>query len=386
LVQLHKRHLCRKSKQINPEEVFLVISRVYNFNPGPATLPLPVLEKAREELLNYRGTGMSIMEISHRSREFEEIITSAEASFLELAGLDENYQVLFLQGGASLQFMMVPFAFLPAGKTADYIVTGIFAEKALQEASYIGNTHMAADTKNTGYRTIPAQEELSFSPDPAYVHLTTNNTIYGTQWKYIPSCGNAPLIADMSSDILSREIDLAKFSLFYAGAQKNLGPAGVTAVVIHKNMLEKVPNNIPKIFSYKTHAGSGSLYNTPSCFSIYILKLVMEWLKDQGGPRAMGILNEKKASLIYEAIDRSENFYRGHAQKEYRSNMNITFRLPDENLEKAFLEKAAAEGLIGLKGHRSVGGVRASIYNAMPLKGCETLAHFMENFCSKNIS
>lgn len=363
-----------------------MISRVYNFNPGPATLPLPVLEKAREELLNYQGTGMSIMEISHRSRQFEEIIASAEACFLELAGLDKNYRVLFLQGGASLQFMMIPYTFLSAGKTADYIVTGTFAEKALQEASLIGNTHTAASTKNTGFSTIPAQEELSLSPNPAYLHLTTNNTIYGTQWKYTPACGNIPLIADMSSDILSREMDLTKFSLFYAGAQKNLGPAGVTVVVIHKSMLEKVPDNIPKIFSYKTHADTNSLYNTPPCFSVYILKLVLEWLKDQGGPQAMGLLNGKKASLIYNAIDQSKNFYRGHAQKKDRSSMNITFRLPTEDLENIFLQEAAAEGLTGLKGHRSVGGVRASIYNAMPLEGCEILANFMENFCSNNIS
>ncbi len=363
-----------------------MISRVYNFNPGPATLPLSVLQKAREELLDYRGTGMSVMEISHRSRQFEEIIASAEASILELAGLDKNYRVLFLQGGASLQFMMVPFTFLPTGKTADYILTGSFAEKALQEASCLGNTHTAASTKDSGYSAIPSQEELSFSPDPAYVHLTTNNTIYGTQWKYIPSCGGAPLIADMSSDILSREMDLSKFSLIYAGAQKNLGPAGVTLVLIHKGMLEKVPDNIPKIFSYKTHADSASLYNTPSCFSIYILKLVMEWLKDQGGTPAMEILNEKKASLIYGAIDQSNNFYRGHARREDRSTMNITFRLPNEKMEKMFVEEAAAEGLMGLKGHRSVGGIRASIYNAMPLEGCETLARFMKDFCGRNIS
>ncbi|NLX90753.1 MAG: 3-phosphoserine/phosphohydroxythreonine transaminase [Firmicutes bacterium] len=362
-----------------------MIHRVYNFNPGPATLPLPVLEKAREELLDYRGTGMSVMEISHRSSDFEEIITSAEASFLELAGLNNrDYRVLFLQGGASLQFMMVPYNFLPDGKTADYIETGIFAEKAQKEASRIGKTHIVASTKDTGYRSIPRQEDLSFSPDPAYVHLTTNNTIYGTQWKYIPDCGDVPLVADMSSDILSREIDLTKFSLFYAGAQKNLGPAGVTAVVIRKSMLERVPENIPNIFSYKVHAESGSLYNTPPCFPIYILQLVMEWLKDQGGLKAIEILNEKKASLIYEAIDRSENFYRGHAQKECRSTMNITFRLPDEKMEKLFLEEAAKEGLMGLKGHRSVGGIRASIYNAMPLEGCETLAQFMEDFCNKH--
>lgn len=364
-----------------------MMHRVYNFNPGPATLPLPVLEKAREELLDYKGTGMSVMEMSHRSKDFEEIIASAEASFLELAGLpQDDYQVLFLQGGASLQFMMIPYNFLPPDKTADYIVTGSFAEKALQEASRLGKTHTAASTKSSGFRSIPRQEELSFSPEPAYVHLTTNNTIYGTQWKYIPDCGNAPLIADMSSDILSREIDLSKFSLFYAGAQKNLGPAGVTAVVLRKSMLEKVPENIANILSYKIYADSGSLYNTPSCFPIYILNLVMEWIKAQGGVKAIGALNEKKAALLYAAIDQNEDFYLGHARKEDRSMMNVTFRLCDEKLEKVFLEEAAREGMTGLKGHRSVGGMRASIYNAMPLEGCETLARFMTEFCRKNRS
>ncbi len=363
-----------------------MVHRIYNFNPGPATLPLPVLEKAREELPVYRGTGMSIMEISHRSKEFTEVITSAEASFLELAGLKDDYQVLFLQGGASLQFMMIPYNFLPPGKTADYIVTGSFAEKALQEASRLGETHTAGSTKSTRHSSIPLRKELSFSPDPAYVHLTTNNTIYGTQWKYIPDCGSAPLLADMSSDILSRQIDLSKFSLFYAGAQKNLGPAGVTVVVLRKSLLKKIPNNICNILSYKIHADSGSLYNTPSCFSIYILKLVMEWLKAQGGIKTVEALNEAKAAKIYEAIDRSENFFQGHARKEDRSTMNITFRLSDEKLEKKFVEEAAREGMTGLKGHRSVGGIRASIYNAMPLEGCETLAHFMENFCLKNKS
>jgi len=358
--------------------------RIYNFSPGPATLPLPVLERAREEIPDYKGKGASVMEISHRSKDFEKIVASAEASFLEIADLNDDYQVLFLQGGASLQFMMVPYNFLPSGKTADYIVTGIFAEKAAQEAAALGSVHIVANTKSAGHTFIPKQEELAFSPQPVYVHLVTNNTIYGTQWKYIPDCNGAPLVADMSSDILSRKIDLSKFSLFYAGAQKNLGPAGVTVVVLRKSMLKEIPDHICKIMNYKEHADASSLYNTPSCFPIYVLDLVMDWIKEQGGVAAIEEINNKKAALIYKAIDQSEGFYRGHAREDARSLMNITFRLPDEELEKAFVEGAAKEGMESLKGHRSVGGIRASVYNAMPMAGCEALAQYMEHFCRQN--
>ena len=361
-----------------------MVYRVYNFNPGPATLPLPVLEQAQKEIFNYKDTGMSVMEISHRSPVFEELITSAESLLLELLGLPENYQVLFLQGGASLQFTMVPFNLLPAGRTADYIITGSFAKKAAEEASRLGNIHVAADTKGNSFRNIPRPEEIQYSENPAYVHITTNNTIYGTQWKHIPDTGQVPLIADMSSDILSRKIDISKFSLVYAGAQKNLGPSGVTAVIINKDIVDRSAEDLPSMLSYKVLAESRSLFNTPPTYSIYILGLVLEWVKNNGGLETIQKRNEQKAALIYEAIDDSGGFYRGHADKEDRSTMNVTFRLSSEELEKTFLEKAAEKKLMGLKGHRSVGGIRASIYNAFPLEGCEILAQFMKEFSKQN--
>lgn len=359
--------------------------RVYNFNPGPATLPLTVLQEVQKELLDYRGLGMSVMEISHRSGAFEDIIGAAETLMLDILGLAaQEYQVLFLQGGASQQFAMLPLNFLLPGTTADYVVTGSFASKALQEAEKLGETHQTASTKNDNFRSIPEQHELKLSNAPAYVHITTNNTIYGTQWKYIPDCGGAPLVADMSSDILSGELDMAKFSLAYAGAQKNLGPSGVTAVIIEKSFLEKASAALPAIFSYQTHAKARSLYNTPPTFSVYILKLVMEWVKEKGGLKAIGENNKKKAALVYDVIDNSAGFYRGHAEAKDRSVMNVTFRLPDEGLEKTFAEEAATVNLIGLKGHRSVGGIRASLYNAMPLEGAAALADFMKDFMNKN--
>ncbi len=358
-------------------------NRVYNFYPGPAALPLEVLEKAQSELLDYRETGMSVMEISHRSSEFEEVVISAEALLLELYGLSDDYQVLFLQGGASMQFAMIPLNFLPAGTVANYTVTGSFAEKAYQEASRIGETYLAASTKENGHRYIPRPGEIKISENAAYLHMTTNNTIYGTQWKYVPDCGDVPIVADMSSDILSRELDISSFDLAYAGAQKNLGPAGVTAVIIRKSLLQTAADNVPAILSYREHAAARSLYNTPPCFAIYILKLVLEWVKEKGGIQSVGKYNSKKASLVYRAIDESEGFYRGHAAVEDRSAMNVTFRLPGEELEKEFLAEAANEGLVGLKGHRSVGGIRASMYNAMPMEGCRLLSRLMKDFCSR---
>lgn len=352
--------------------------RVYNFNPGPATLPLEVLKRAQGELLNYKGTGMSVMEISHRSKEFEEIIHQAEALFLELAGLKDGYRVLFLQGGASLQFAMVPLNYLSPGKTANYVVTGSFAKKALAEAKKVGQTHVAASSEEDNFRSIP--KEYNFSPDAAYVHVTTNNTIFGTQWQWLPECGDIPLVADMSSDIFSRPLDFSRFSLVYAGAQKNLGPAGVTVVLIKKELAEKANQDLPVILRYDTYANNDSLYNTPPTFSVYMVRLVLEWIKEQGGLAAMERHNREKAACIYDAIDQSGGFYRGHAEKEYRSLMNVTFRLPSEELEKKFVQEAAAAGLVGLKGHRSVGGMRASIYNAMSREGCEALADFMNRF------
>lgn len=358
--------------------------RVFNFNPGPATLPLAVLEEVQRDFVNFHDTGMSIVEMSHRSKEVEGIVEEAEALLKELLGLGDSHRVLFLQGGASLQFAMVPLNFLPPGRTADYILTGSFAEKAYEDAVRLGEVHVAASSKETNYDRIVRPEEIRLSDHPAYVHITSNNTIYGTQWKSFPDFGDIPLVADMSSDILSRPFDAAKFALIYAGAQKNLGPAGVTVVIIRADMLEKVPKHLPAMLRYDLHAKNNSLYNTPPVFSIYVLNRVLHWLKQNGGLAAMARRNEEKAALVYQAIDESAGFYRGHAQKDSRSLMNVTFRLPSEDLEKAFVAEAAKRGLEGLKGHRSVGGMRASIYNAMPLEGCQALAQFMREFRQKN--
>lgn len=362
------------------------MSRVYNFNPGPSALPLPVLETVQRELLDYRGTGLSVMEMSHRSPQFEQINGGAESLVLENAGLSPNdYRVLFLQGGASLQFSMIPMNFLAPEAVADYIMTGSFAEKAYKEAKKIGRIHIAATTKESNYSTIPLQSELQFSEKPAYLHITSNNTIYGIQWPYIPECGTTPLVVDMSSDILSRELDMSHFDLIYAGAQKNMGPSGVTVVIIRKSFQEKAREDIPSaMLSYKIHSEADSLYNTPCTFGIYIIWLIMQWIKEMGGVKALGAVNRQKSELIYSTIDGSGGFYRGHAAKEARSGMNITFRLPDPALEKKFADEAVKADMIGLKGHRSVGGIRASIYNAMPLQGCEALASFMDDFARRN--
>lgn len=356
--------------------------RVFNFNPGPATLPLPVLQQAQAELLNYQNTGMSVMEMSHRSKDFEEIVFSTEALFKEICGIGDDYRVLFLQGGASQQFALIPLNFLSSGKKGAYAVTGNFAKKAYEEAARIGATHLAVDTADNNYSRIPRQEELDIPADAAYLHITTNNTVYGTQWHYIPETNGVPLVADMSSDILSRPLDYQKFALCYAGAQKNLGPAGVVVVVINKKMLEIVPDNLPVIFSYRNLAKNNSLYNTPSTFGIYMIRLVLNWIKEQGGLQAIGKHNEEKAKIIYDVIDQYD-FYKGYADKDSRSIMNITFRLPSEELEQKFVQEAAAVGLVGLKGYRTVGGIRASVYNAMSRQGCETLAAFMEDFVKK---
>lgn len=356
------------------------MERVFNFNPGPATLPLPVLEKAQSELLNYQGTGMSVMEVSHRSKEFEAIVNDSESLLKELLQMSDDYKVLFLQGGASTQFAMVPLNFLQKGQTADYITTGIFAEKAYKEAIKIGQVNVAANTKDTNHNRIPSAEEIKFSPSPSYVHITSNNTIFGTQWQDYSVFNNVDLVADMSSDILCGPLDVSRFALIYAGAQKNLGPSGVTVVIIRKDLLEKVPSSLPSMFRYDLHTENNSLYNTPPSFSIYMVKLVLEWVKEQGDLAGIKKINENKSALVYEAIDQSEGFYRGHAEKEFRSIMNITFRLPEEEMEKKFLAEAASKGLVNLKGHRSVGGIRASIYNAMPVEGCEKLAAFMKEF------
>lgn len=358
--------------------------RVFNFNPGPSTLPLPILQKAQAEMLNYQGTGMSVMEISHRSKEFEAIIYGAEALFKKLAGIGDEYRVLFLQGGASFQFDMIPLNFLCEGQTADYVITGSFAQKAYEEARKIGAANAAASTEEENYSRVPGQEELHLDSQAAYVHITTNNTIFGTEWHYTPATNGVPLVADMSSDIFCRPLDYGQFSLVYAGAQKNLGPSGITLVMIHEDMLKKVPDSLPTMLRYDIFAKNDSLYNTPPTFGVYMLGLMLEWIQESGGLAAMGKHNEEKAALIYDAIDSSSGFYTGHAQKGSRSLMNITWRLPNEEMEKVFLQEAAAGGLVGLKGHRSVGGMRASVYNAMTREGCEKLAAFMTGFRRRN--
>lgn len=360
------------------------MERIFNFSAGPATMPLAVLQEVQAELLNYKNNGMSVMEMSHRTKPYEAINAEAEANMKELLGLGDDYRVLFLQGGASTQFAMVPMNLLPEGRTADYILTGSWAEKALQEAKLFGNTNVAATTAEGNYCRIPKAEEIKLSENPAYVHITSNNTIFGTQWQQFPTFGNVPLIADMSSDILCKPFDATKFALIYAGAQKNLGPAGVTVVIIRKDLLENVPKTLPSMLRYDIHAKNDSLYNTPPTFSVYMVNLVLRWIKAQGGLAAIEKNNVEKAALIYDAIDQSGGFYQGHADKDSRSLMNITFRIANNDLESVFVTEATKAGLDGLKGHRSVGGLRASIYNAMPKAGCQALRDFMLDFQKRN--
>lgn len=361
-----------------------LVHRAYNFNAGPSALPLAVLEKAQQELIDFRGTGMSIMELSHRSAAYEEVHNQAIALLKELLSIPDDYEVLFLQGGASLQFSMIPMNFLTPEQKAGYIMTGSWSEKAFSEAKLFGNPYHVASTKDSQYRGIPQFDELQYNATDAYVHLTSNNTIYGTQWKEFPQIGDIPLIADMSSDILSKPIDVSKFALIYAGAQKNLGPSGVTVVIIRKDMIEKANSSIPTMFKYSTHSKNNSLYNTPPTFGIYMLGEVLNWVKGIGGIYEISKRNEEKAKLIYNAIDQSHGFYSGHAELGSRSLMNITFRLKDEELEKKFLEEAKNEGFIGVNGHRSVGGCRASTYNAVPYETCKAFSDFMLQFQNKN--
>jgi phosphoserine aminotransferase len=322
---------------------------------------------------------MSILEISHRSKAFDEIIQGCEADIRTLAGIPDGYHVLFLQGGASLQFSMVPMNLLPAGGSADYIVTGAWSEKAVKEAKRVGAVKIAATSAGENHKRIPKQSELTLDPGAAYVHYTTNNTIFGTEFHYVPGVGAVPLVADASSDIFSGPIEVSKYALIYAGAQKNLAPAGVTLVIVRDDIVGRTPTSIPTMLQYAVHAENKSLYNTPAAFAIYVMRLVMKWLVAQGGLRAIGERNQRKAAKLYAEIDRT-GFYRGHAEKDSRSTMNVTFRLPSEELEKAFAKEATAAGLDGLKGHRSVGGLRASIYNAFPEAGIDALVQFMQEF------
>ncbi|MCM3651058.1 3-phosphoserine/phosphohydroxythreonine transaminase [Metabacillus litoralis] len=357
--------------------------RAYNFNAGPAAVPLPVLEQAQKELVNFKNTGMSVMELSHRSKEYEEVHNRAITLLRELMNIPDTYEVLFLQGGGSLQFSMIPMNFLQEGKTAHYILSGAWSEKALKEAKDFGETRVLASSKDANYTHIPTDYSLEDIKDGAYLHITTNNTIYGTQWNEYPT-SPIPLIADMSSDILFKEIDVEKFSLIYAGAQKNLGPSGVTVVIVKKDFLETARTNVPTMLSYSTYAENNSLYNTPPTFAIYMLSLVLEWVKEQGGVKSIQKNNEEKAKYIYDAIDNSEGFYKAHATEDSRSLMNITFTLPNEELTKKFLQEAKERQFIGLAGHRSVGGCRASTYNAVPKEACEALANFMTEFKNQN--
>jgi phosphoserine aminotransferase len=357
--------------------------RIYNFSAGPAVLPVPVLEQARDEMLSLPGVGMSVMEISHRSKTFDEIMNGAEQGMRELLGIPENYRVLFLQGGASLQFSMIPMNLLTEGASADYIITGSWGKKALKEAKKEGTVRVAADLADSRYTRTPEPHELKLDANAAYVHITSNETIEGVEWKDEPQVGDVPLISDASSNIMSRPIDVSKYALIYAGAQKNLGPSGLTVVIIRDDLLTRIPEGLPTMLDYRTHAANRSLYNTPNTWGIYLLNLVCKWAKERGGLEAIYRENQAKAKLIYDAIDATD-FYRGHAAIESRSLMNVTFRLPTEELEKQFAKEATEAKLDGLKGHRSVGGIRASIYNAFPREGCEALVSFMREFERKN--
>ena len=357
--------------------------RIFNFSAGPAVMPVPVLEAAQKDMLSLPGVGMSVMEISHRSKTFDAIIQGAEAGLRELLAIPRDYHVLFLQGGASLQFAMVPMNFLSLDGSADYVVTGSWGKKAVKEAQKFGTVDMAANMADGGFTRVPAQDELQLNPSAAYVHITSNETIEGVEWKSEPEVGDVPLVSDASSNILSRPIPIEKYGLIYAGAQKNMGPSGVTLVIIREDLLPRIRDGLATMLDYRTHAKDKSLHNTPNTWGIYIIDLVCKWLKEKGGLAAMQQENEAKAQLLYNAIDATD-FYRGHADTDSRSIMNVTFRLPSEDLEKKFANEATAAGMDGLKGHRSVGGIRASIYNAFPRAGCEALVEFMKEFESKN--
>jgi phosphoserine aminotransferase len=358
-------------------------TRIFNFSAGPAVLPVAVLEQAQRDLISLPGVGMSILEISHRSKPFDDVIEGCEADLRTLAGISKDYHVLFLQGGASLQFSMVPMNLLSAGSSADYIVTGAWSQKAVKEAKRVGGVNIVASTESENFARVPRQQELKLDPNAAYVHYTTNNTIFGTEFNYVPDAGAVPLVADASSDIFSGPIDVAKYGLIYAGAQKNLAPAGLTLVIVRDDLLKRAQSSLPTMLQYGVHVENKSMYNTPPVFAIYIMRLVLAWLIKQGGLVAIEKRNARKADKLYAEIDRSD-FYRGHASKDSRSRMNVTFRLPSEDLEKKFIKDATAAGLDGLKGHRSVGGLRASIYNAFPEEGIDALVQFMSEFQRRN--
>ncbi len=358
--------------------------RVYNYNPGPSTLPLDVLKKLQVDLLNFENTGMSIMEISHRSPEYDKVHNDAIALTKELMGLDDSFKVLFVGGGASTQFAYIPMNFLKKGKVGAYVDTGTWSTKAIKEAQLFGEVHLAGSSKDDGYTFIPKGGDIKFPANSAYLHITTNNTIKGTQFHFVPDSGQVPLIADMSSDILSHQIDFSKFSMIYAGAQKNLGPSGVTMIIMKDTMLEKINDGLPTMIDYRTHASKNSLFNTPPTLPIYIVKLVLDWIKDQGGLSVVETINKAKKDIIYGLIDENADYFRGPVQKDSRSWMNVVFRLPSEELEQKLVSEAKKAGFVGLKGHRSVGGIRVSLYNAMTLEGAEKVAEFIMNFRKNN--
>ncbi len=362
-----------------------VENRVYNFNPGPATLPLDVMKKAQAEFLNYRGLGYGVVEMSHRSPAFKEILERTENNIRELMEIPDDYAVLFLQGGASTQFAMVPMNIMLPGKPAVYADTGAWTKKAIKEARRFGDVELVYDGSASNYTRIGDPQEWAIPAEDAvsYMYICSNNTIFGTQYHFFPETGEIPLVADMSSDIMSRRVDVRRFGMIFAGAQKNLGPAGVTLVIIRKDLLERTPEAVPTMLKYSTHVEKSSAFNTPPTFAIYMVGLVTEWLKEMGGLEGIERLNTTKSQALYEAID-ATTFYQGTAEAGDRSTMNITFRLPSEELEAKFVEEAAARGLIGLKGHRSVGGIRASCYNAMPFEGIEKLIDFMAEFAARN--
>lgn len=355
--------------------------RIFNFSAGPATLPYEVLTRAAKDIVNFNDRGIGLIEMSHRSKDFVAVAEETEALMREILAVPDNYKVLFLQGGASTQFAMIPMNLLGPGKGASYLNTGVWSKKAIKEAKLFGNIEVAFTSEETVFNRVPAAGEYQVSPDSEYLYLVSNNTIYGTQYPDFPE--HKVLISDMSSDILSRPLDVSRFGIIFAGAQKNMGPAGCCVVIIREDLLERGPDNLPTMFRYKTHADKDSMFNTPPCFAIYTIGQVLKWLKNLGGLTAIEKINQDKAALLYQAIDASD-FYRGHAEKACRSLMNVTFNLPTAELEAQFVKEATAQGLDGLKGHRSVGGCRASIYNAFPKEGVVKLVEFMQAFEKKN--
>jgi len=359
------------------------MSRVYNFSAGPSMLPEAVLEEAAKQMMNYEGSGMSVMEMSHRSAEYEAIIGKAEALLRELMHIPDNYKVLFLQGGASSQFAMIPMNLMKNSKKADYVITGQWAKKAAQEAEKFGSVNKIASSADKTFSYIPEIDPATFDKEADYFHITLNNTIYGTRYTQLPDTGNVPLVADASSNILSEPIDITRFGLLYAGAQKNMGPAGVTVVIIREDLISGAIEGAPTMFDYKIHADNGSMYNTPPTYAIYICMLVFDWLKKMGGVEKMHEINVQKANILYDYLD-SSKLFRGTVEKKDRSLMNVPFVTDDDELNAKFIKEAKANGFVNLKGHRSVGGMRASIYNAMPVEGVQALVDFMKKFEAEN--